>query len=204
MGADVPDEHLERRRGRQSRPAQHVRRGVGIEARDLVAHLGEAGRDAAQERGRAVLLIRLGGEVGELDGVHQKALGLEAELVVVTLGCHGDDVHIDRRREHASALVVGVVAAELGAAGGGEERDVAVLPEFLPEGEDRVHETLPIGGERLPRAGVHLRECFVKGAALERGDRLFLVHAVSPVPFHRRPAARGSCHIKREGKASYL
>ena len=140
---DGGDQHLEGRRRGQAAARGDVARRVGVEAADGEAAGAEGRRDAADQGGGAVALLLLGLELRQVDDVDARvALGLEPDDVVVVGAGDGDDVLVDRGADDLAALVVRVVAADLGAPRRGEEVDVLGRRIEVAEQVDEAEEAL--------------------------------------------------------------
>ena len=138
--------HLKSRRRRQAGAAQHIAGGEGIEAAHLAAFLHDTGGHTADEGSAVLGLMLLGGQYRQVDVVDlTEAFGDETDGVVVVLGHHGDDVQVHRRRHDHTVVVVGVVAADLGTAGGGVQAHIAVGAELFLKIFDGFDITLPLG-----------------------------------------------------------
>ena len=84
-------------------------------------------------------LARLRDEVGDIDVVNfVKAQGLDADDIFLIRGDDGHHIQVDRACQHHAVVVVGVVAADLGAARGGIEAQRAVGAVFLFKFVDQV------------------------------------------------------------------
>ena len=122
------DKYLESGRGRQAATLEHVGGGVGVEAADAVAQIGKASSGTANQRCGTILLTLHGEQLGDIhldDGI---ALGLHTDAALGGTH-HGDDVQIDRTGQHATVVVVGVVATDLGTTGSGEQEQVTLVTE---------------------------------------------------------------------------
>ena len=123
----------------QTGAAQHVAGGVAVKAAHLAARIHDALGYAA-DQGRGVLgLARLRDEVGDIDIVNfVKAQGLDADDIFLIRGDDGHHIQVDRAGQHHAVVVVGVIAADLGAARGGIEAHRAVGAVFLFKFVDQV------------------------------------------------------------------
>ena len=128
----IGHQHLERRRGGQTRALEHAGGDYGVKAAHLVAQLGKARRHAADKRH--------GGFLFALHLVQRR--GIHYQRAVIALGVHGDyavvggrgnrnGVQIYARGQHAARLMVGMVAADFGASGRGEEAHALNRTELL-------------------------------------------------------------------------
>ena len=100
--------------------------GVGVETAEFAAALREPGRNAADERSAVLGFFRLRGQDRKVDVVDlAEAVRDEPHAVVIVFGDDGEDVQVDRRGHDDAVVVVGVVAADLGAAGGAVQADLA-------------------------------------------------------------------------------
>ena len=116
----------------RSRAARCWSCGAEIKAAHLAARIHDALGDAA-DQGRGVLgLARLRDEVGDIDVVNfVKAQRLDADDIFLIRGDDGHHIQVDRACQHHAVVVVGVVAADLGAARGGSRRTVRLVPYFF-------------------------------------------------------------------------
>ena len=111
--------HLKGRRAGKPRAAEHIAGCVGIEAADAEPLGAEAIGNAPDEACRvgALALLRLG--LGQVDDVQfVEAPGFDPDEAVLVPGRHRHEVKGDSTRKAVAVLVVGVVAAQLGAPGG--------------------------------------------------------------------------------------
>ena len=117
---DGADEDLVGGGGAQAGTGQNGGLAVGVEALHLAAHFGKLGGHASDQGGGGVDFRGHGLQLVQAHLTHGVALGLDADDVgaVGTDGGHG--VEVDSAGQHATALVVGVVAGDLGTAGGRE------------------------------------------------------------------------------------
>ena len=112
------DEHLKGRRGGKAAALENVRGDISIKAGDGEAALCRLGADPAHQGGSGTLFTLHGGQRFQREGEHVVALGLDAHgLLAVCRRCR-QHVHIHRGRQHLAPLVIRVVAADLGSAGG--------------------------------------------------------------------------------------
>ena len=121
------DQHLERRRGGKPASAQHGAGNRRAEAADLVAHLLHHARRAANQRQRRAKILFANIEVIQLHRDRREALAVHDDGVIFRRAHAGNRVQIDRRRQHAAVVVVGVVAADFRAPRRGEEAQPALL-----------------------------------------------------------------------------
>ena len=115
---DDADQHLEGGRGRDAAALGHVGGNVDIQTGEAGPALLEGLALAAQDGGAGVFLFLAGRQVGQVDDAQVIALALDAQLVQAVGGGGCDHINVDAAGQHTAVLVVGVVAADLGAAGG--------------------------------------------------------------------------------------
>ena len=170
------EQDLKRRRGRKPRAGEHVGGRVRVKAAHAAAQLAHPRAHAAQQGGRMPLLLRRHDGIGHVNHVRVIAFAVDTGRVVVALGRHGDRVQIDARRQHAAALVVGVVAAHLGASRRAEYIQIAPRAEpFLKP----VYRFLHAGNVRfrlLLGAGVNMCESLTGIVAPQSGAQLVCLH----------------------------
>ena len=173
---DRRDADLEGRRAGQAGTAQHVAGGAGVKAAHLAAVIEDTHRHAADQGGGVFSLPRLRGTDAQVHIADLfKTLGLDAHDVVLIGGDHRHDVQVDRTGQHDAVVVVGVVAADLGAAGGRVQADRAFCAELGGKMIDQRRVTLTLGGQdRFVRAVQ-----FGKGAVVQPlRDLLLQFHGI--------------------------
>ena len=111
------DQHLEGGRGRNTAALGHVGRNVHIQTGQLGAALTERLTLAAQKGDGGVFLFLTGGQVVKADNAQVVALALHPQLVQAVGRGGGDHINVHAAGQNTAVLVVGVVAADLGAAG---------------------------------------------------------------------------------------
>ena len=121
--------HLKGGGGGEAGAPQDIGGGIGVEAAHGVAKLGKAGADAPDKGIGGALFLWDRGEAGELHPVGVVALGLEAHHRLRALGGHHNHIQVDAGGQDAAPVVVGVVAHDFGAPGGGEEGDFPLTVE---------------------------------------------------------------------------
>ena len=194
------DDRLERGRRGEAGALEHAGGGVGVEAADAVAEGGKLGGHAADEGGGGVLFTLPHRRVGEVDGVHREARRLDTDDVVVVPAGHRDHVEVDARGQHPSLLVVGVVAAHLGAPRGAEEPDLPARAEELFKLPHRGLIAFPL--ERRLFA-VEIVERPVQPAGSDPGSHLLCLHTISSIVLScRRSVSDGV--PPRAGPSQYL
>ena len=77
-------------------------------------------------------------KIGEIDLGHAVALAVETDHALFMERDDSDDVEVHRRAEGAAVLVVGMVAADLGATGSGIDMDVFMVGIDLRKALDRL------------------------------------------------------------------
>ena len=108
------------------------------------------------------------------------AFAVHARRPVVALGRHGNGVQIHAGSQHTAVLVVGVIAAHLGAARRAEHIEVAPFAEPLLKAVNRLFHARRIAQRFLFSAGVNMCES-LKGFLLpQRGAEHVCLHGDSP------------------------
>ena len=120
MVDDGANQHLEGSRGAEAGAGQHRGGAVGIEALHLAAQLMEPGSNAPNQSGGGVDFLCHRLQLVELYHTHGVALGENPDFLRAVAPYCRQCVQIDGGCQHPSPLVVGVVAANFRAAGGGE------------------------------------------------------------------------------------
>ena len=115
---DHADQHLKGGRGRNTAAFGHVGGDVHVQTRKCCAALTESFAFAAQQGSGGVLLLLAGGQVIKVDDAQVVPLALHAQLVQAVGGGSSNHINVHAACQHTAMLMVGVVAADLGAAGG--------------------------------------------------------------------------------------
>ena len=97
---------------------QDVGGNAGVKAAHREAARRRLRADAADQRAGGTLFALYRGEHVQREADHIIALGFYAHDVLIVLRRRGEHIHIHRRRNHLAVLVVGMVAADFGSAGG--------------------------------------------------------------------------------------
>ena len=142
--------HLKGRRAGQPRAPQHIAGGVGVVAAHFPARRAEPFGQAPDQAGRVGELPAL--QVGLVQVHHVQlveAPGLDPYVMVVVLGGYRHQVQPHRRRQAVAVLVVGVVAPQLGPAGGGVDPHLPPRPKVQLEPVQRRAPARPLAGQRL-------------------------------------------------------
>ena len=113
---------LKRRRRRQAAPRQNVGTDTGVKARRLDPLFGEACRHAADQCRCALLFPFLGIQLLQIHLAHRIAFRQQADSGLRDRPHCGDRLQIDGCGQDHPALVIRVVAAKLGPAGGGKQK----------------------------------------------------------------------------------
>ena len=114
-------------------------------------------------------------KVGHIDVVDLlKAEGLDADDILLVGGNDGHDVQVDRACQHHTVVMVGVVAADLGAAGGRVQAHGALGTELFLKLVKERNIPLTLGG------GVHVGAVKLgkSGVVIALPDLLFQFHGV--------------------------
>ena len=163
---NIADHNLECRRGGDSATLQHLGGGVSVIAAYAMAVIHKRVDHAANERARSVAL-EISRALGVLHGHHVLgvALGVESNNAVVVLRCDCNNVAVDRTCEHATVVVVGVIAHYLASAGNREYRYISLVAVHLGEAIDGLEHSL----------GLILNVCVELGVFLKRalGKKFF-------------------------------
>ena len=134
-------QHLKRRRGGEPRAGRHIRADNGVKPAGGQAARPPSRRHAAHKRRRRACFRRHGRERIERNPNRRIALRVDADAVLPVRRGARDAVERHRRGEHAPALVVGVVAADLRAARCGNERSLRPRAELRQKPVE--HRTVP-------------------------------------------------------------
>ena len=181
-GHAVAEQHRIGCRGGQPRAARHVRAYHRVKPADHMAALLQPGRHAAQQCRRGIPLRRNGRQPVERQPEGRIALGFERDAPLPVRCGHRRAIHRHRRGEHASALVIGMVAADLCAARRGENRRRPVLPKTRRKAQKQrvVPVALRANGIRAIQGGQHRieRAAMQQRPPLRNGS----AHHPSPLP----------------------
>ena len=161
---DRPDQDLKGRRGGEPGARDDVGVNAGVEAPRGEARRGDARRHAPHQGGGAAVLGLRRLQLGEGDLHGGIALGDHPNPIQAVGRGAGQHIQVHAGAEGVAVLVVGVVAAQLGAAGGAVEGGrPGVLREALRESQDNALRT-----PRL-RASVQGVQGFFIGSAAQCG-----------------------------------
>ena len=106
--------------GGQPGAGQHGGGDVRVEAGQGIAQLLHLGGHPPHQGGGGVFLLLPDGQAVQADFQSGVALGLDADDVLAVGGGAGQHVQVHAAAQHPAVLVVGVVAADLGAARRGD------------------------------------------------------------------------------------
>ena len=115
---DHADQHLKGGRGRNAAALGHVGSNVYVQTGEGCTPLAERFTLAAQQGHGGVFFLLAGSKVSQVDDAQIIALALYPQLVQAVGGGSSDHVNVHAAGQHAAVLVVGMIAADLGAAGG--------------------------------------------------------------------------------------
>ena len=187
MVEDIAHQRLIGGGGGQPGPGQHRGGGAGIKAGQRVTQLRDFRRHPPHQGGGGVLLLFLGGQVVQGDLQHGVALGLDAHHAGTVGGGAGQHIHIHAGTQYPAVLMVGVVAADLRAAGAAEQgRALGVRPIPGGKGLHRADGPRP-GLVQLPGGavqGIEGGQGLVMGPVFQSGQKLCTVRHRSHLVFH--------------------
>ena len=151
---DHADQHLKGGRGRNTAAFGHVGGDVHVQAGEGSAPLLESLTLAPQQGHGGVLFLLAGSKVAKVDDTEVIALALHTQLVQAVGGSGSDHVNVHAAGQHPAMLVVGVVAADLGAARGAVQSGfgVGTKGSFQPVQHCRI--ACGVGSGRLRRTAV--------------------------------------------------
>ena len=127
MVDDVAHQHLVGGGGGQAGTGQHAGSGPGVKAAHLMAQLLNLGRHAPHQSGGGVALLRAGEQLVQFYFQGGVALGDDADDIQAVGSGAADHVQIHAAAQHMAVLMVGVVAADLGAAGAAEQSGSSIF-----------------------------------------------------------------------------
>ena len=156
---------------------------IGVEAGNVIAERSHARGDAAHEGGGGVLLRFDGLQLVQHNAGFAVALGEDADDVLPVRRGAGEHVEIDAAAEDAPVLMVGVVAADLRAPGGGKEGGLVGMRRKA-RGKGRGDAL----GAGVIRRAVERAQAFVQRAG---GNGVQELHALSPSFFFKCSCAAG-------------
>jgi len=123
---DDTDQHLKGGRGRNTAALGHVGGDIHVQAGEGSATLLEGLTLAPQQGHGGVLFLLAGSKVAKVDDTEVIALALHTQLVQAVGGSGSDHVNVHAAGQHPAMLVVGVIAADLGAARGAVQSGLGV------------------------------------------------------------------------------
>ena len=118
----MAQQDLKSRRRRQPAPRQNIRADAGVKAHRSKALTGKARRHTADQRRGALLFLLCGIQLTQVHLAHRVAFRKQADPGLIHRAHRGDRLQIDGRGQNHPALMVRVVAAEFGPAGGGKQQ----------------------------------------------------------------------------------
>ena len=110
---DRPQQHLKGRGAGKSAARQHRRGHIGVKALDLTSELRKPRSYAAHQRRRRVLLLRAHSQLVQRHLTQGIPLRQDADRVPAIFPDRRACIQIDRSRQHAAVLMIGVIAAQL-------------------------------------------------------------------------------------------
>ena len=158
-------QHLVGGGGGEAGAGQHIGAHIGVKAAEAQVQLVEPGSDAPDEGGGGALLLGDDLQFLQIDALLAMALGVDADDIAVIFGHNRHRVQGDGRRQDPAPLVVGVVTADLTAAGGRVDLHHMLFAKTLSKGVDNMQIPLPLA---LPAAGVQLSEGLIVCAGVQR------------------------------------
>ena len=123
---DDTDQHLKGGRGRNAAALGHIGGDVHVQAGEGSTTLLESLALAPQQGHGGVLFLLAGSKVAKVNDTEVIALALHTQLVQAVGGSGSDHVNVHAAGQHPAMLVVGVVAADLGAARGAVQSGLGV------------------------------------------------------------------------------
>ena len=76
-------------------------------------------------------------KLADIHGIHIVALGLNANLAVIIGSNHGYNIEVNAAGKHAAVLMIGMVAAHLCSAGGGEKANIIPFRKYIAKAVTR-------------------------------------------------------------------
>ena len=160
---DTNDGFICRRRG-QTGAAEYVAGHIGIKAFDFKAALMGCCRNTTDQGGGTVGFLRMGRQVGQIHLICRIAFRLDTDDHAVIGCCTGDNIQIDTGRQHIAALVVGMVAAQLGSSRCTEQFDFIRASESGTIAVDDMQQTAAVRVYRLRAAAIHAADGSIHAA----------------------------------------
>ena len=135
-----------------------------------MAELVRRGGNAANERRRLVGLLRMRGQIRQINLVQRIALRLNAHNHAVLRRSARDNVQIDTRRKHIAVLMVCVIAAQFGSARCAEQRNFVRCAKLCAEARQHVQQPISVVRQlRTARhTAVYLAESFICFSCMQR------------------------------------
>ena len=149
-----PHQHLKGRRGGQAAAPQHIRGHIGIKTADVAAQLCKLSSHAANQGGCRTMLRLICLQSLQVNQLCLVPLGLQADNPLLMKADYGNSIQIDSRSQHASPLMVSVVAAYLGAPRCGENPHLLTARIQLLKTLQCPAVTLPLSSQSL--SAVHI------------------------------------------------
>ena len=136
---DNAQKHLAGCRRGQARAGQHLRDRIGVKPCNFIAALRYEPCHAAHKGGRGLALVCLGEQLVQAYFHQRPALGLEPYPVRAVGRSAGQKVQVHGSGQHAAALMIGMVAADLGTSGRRAEHHGTLLVRVEAAGKPLQH-----------------------------------------------------------------
>ena len=147
MTENGTEQNLERGGRGEAGAFEDIRGSVSVKSADSKPFFPESGRHPPYQRRRTVPFLRFDGQLFQLHHVHRISLRLDADPSAGTGGSHRDHVEIHTGGQHPAVIVVGVIAADLGTSGRGEQAQVRPVPKAVHKGLDGAAVAFALIGE---------------------------------------------------------
>ena len=167
---DGPYKHFKSSGRRKTGTRQNIGRRVSVKAAHCITQLLIACTDPANQSTGRIHLRGIDLLVFGVDFIPSVTLGLDTHLGVRVQRYNSDDIQVDARRQHAPALMVGMIPANFGASRCAEDRDIAVCAIEFFKRLNRMYESLTIASDIRRAASVDVSHLFIQPTA---GDHFF-------------------------------
>ena len=180
VAQNVADHILKRRGRRNPRAFEHIGSRISVKAADGMTVLAEACRHARDQSPRAFgFPVRGCAEDVDVYHVLAEAFALDTDHAPLAFCGNGNDVEVNRRGDHTTVVVVGMVAREFASARDRIERGVAIGPVKVFKFSDGFRIAFFLRGERV--GAVDVGQALVKLPAFESRKQFGGFHLGSPL-----------------------
>ena len=167
---DRPHQHLKTGGGGETGAPGDVGDDIGVKTGDGIAQLRDLCQNPPNDGAGGVRLRFDGGEIAAVNPGQPISLGVDIDCLGAVGSGAGQCVQIHRPGQYPAPLMIGMVAPDLGAAGGGEERNggAVIFSEGCCVTLHDTNDAIPEGRELMGGAAIETGKQCVIGAVCQR------------------------------------